>query len=87
MITHVWTGNQAVAVFLKLDRDTQGVCQFADLSKAQLTRPGTAYRMARKVSSADKLHLVVESGQLDTKRRRVPTAPVAADGVGGSPLS
>jgi hypothetical protein len=43
--------------------------------------------LAGKVNSAGKLDLVIESVRLDTKRRRVSTAPVPADGAGGSTLS
>jgi hypothetical protein len=75
------------AVLLMLDRDTQRVYRLYDFSnKAQLIRPGVAYCVAGKVNSADKLYLVIESVRLDTKHRRVPTAPVPADGAGGSTL-
>ena len=71
------------AVFLLQDRDTQRVYRLYDFSKAQLIRPGVAYCVAGKVNSADKLYLVIESVRLDTKPRRVSTAPVSADGAGG----
>ena len=74
------------AVLLMLDRDTQRVYRLYDFSKAQLFRPGVAYCVAGKVNSADKLYLVIESVRLDTKRRRVSTVPVPADGAGGSTL-
>ncbi len=74
------------AVLLMLDRDTQRVYRLYDFSKAQLFRPGVAYCVAGKVNSADKLYLVIESARLDTKHRRVSTAPVPADGAGGSTL-
>jgi hypothetical protein len=75
------------AVLLMRDRDTQRVYRLYDFSKAQLIRPNAAYCVAGKVNSADKLYLVIESVLLDTKRRRVSTAPVPADGAGGSTLS
>ena len=71
------------AVLLMRDRDTQRVYRLYDFSKAQLIRPGVAYCVAGKVNSADKLYLVIESVRLDTKPRRVSTAPVPADGAGG----
>ena len=75
------------AVFLMRDRDTQRVYRLHDFSKAQLVRPNAAYCVAGKVNSADKrYYLVVESIRLDTKRYRVSTAPVPADGAGGSLL-
>jgi hypothetical protein len=66
------------------DRDTQRVYRLYDFSKAQLIRPNVAYCVAGMVNSADKLYLVIESVRLDTKRRRVSTSPVPADGEGGS---
>jgi hypothetical protein len=75
------------AVFLMQDRDTQRVYRLYDFSKAQLIRSDVAYCVAGKVNSADKLYLVIESVRLDTKRRRVSTAPVAVDGAGGSALN
>jgi hypothetical protein len=42
-----------------------------------------AYCVAGKVNSADKLYLVIESVRLDTKPRRISTAPLPADGAGG----
>ena len=75
------------AVLLMQDRDTKRVYRLYDFSKAQLIRSNVAYCIAGKVNSADKLYLVIESVRSDTKRRRVSTAPVPADGAGGSTLS
>jgi hypothetical protein len=72
------------AVLLMQDCDTRRVYRLYDFSKAQPIRPGVAYCVAGKVNSADKLYLVIESVRLDTKRRGVSTAPVPADGAGGS---
>ena len=66
------------------DRDTNRVYRLYDFSKALLIRSGVAYCVAGKVNSADKLYLVIESVRLDTQHRRVSTAPVPADGAGGS---
>ena len=74
------------AVFLMQDRDTQRVYRLYDFSKAQLIRPGVAYCVAGKVNSTDKLYLVIESVRPDTKHRRSSTAPVPADGAGGSEM-
>ena len=71
------------AVLLMRDCDTQRVYRLYDFSKAQLIQPGVAYCAAGKVNSADKLYLVIESVRLDTKTRRVSTAPVPAGGAGG----
>jgi hypothetical protein len=65
------------------DRDAQRVYRLYDFSKAQLIRTDVAYCLAGKVNSADKLYLVIESVRLGTKRRRVSTVPVPADGAGG----
>ena len=72
------------AVLLMQDRDTRRVYRLYDFSKALLIRPGVAYCIAGKVNTADKLYLVIESVRLDSKRRRVSTDPVPADGAGGS---
>jgi hypothetical protein len=74
------------AVLLMQDRDTQRVYRLYDFSKAQLIQPDVAYCVAGKVNSADKLYLVIESVRLDTKHRRVSTAPIPADGAGGPEL-
>ena len=78
------TDYPSYAVLLMQDRDTQRVYRLYDFSKAQLIRPNLAYCVAGKVNSADKLYLVIESVRLDTKRQRVSTVPVPADGAGGS---
>ena len=74
------------AVFLLRDLDTQRVYRLYDFTKVLLLRPGVAYSVAGKVNSADKLYLVIESARTDTKRSRFSTAPVPADGAGGSPI-
>jgi hypothetical protein len=82
------TEYSSCAVFLLRDLDTQRVYRLHDFTKAQLIRPGVAYCIAGKVNSADKLYLVIESVQPDTKHPRcspVPV-PVPVDGAGGSPI-
>ncbi|PWU11229.1 MAG: hypothetical protein C5B51_03020 [Terriglobia bacterium] len=74
------------AVFLLQDLDTQRVYRLHDFSKAQLIRPGVAYCVSGKVNSAGKLFLVIESVRPDTKHLRSSTAPVPADGAGGSAM-
>jgi hypothetical protein len=75
------------AVFLFQDLDTQRVYRLHDFTKAQLIRPGVAYRIAGKVNSADKLYLVIESVRPDTKHARRSPVPVPDDGAGGSPIA
>jgi hypothetical protein len=72
------------AVFLLRDLDTQRVYRLYDFTKAQLIRPNVAYCVAGKVNSAGKLYLVIESVRPDTRHARHSTAPVPADGAGGS---
>ena len=72
------------AVFLLQDLDTQRVYRLYDFTKALLIRPDVAYCVAGKVNSAGKLYLVIESVRPDTKHGRSSTAPVPADGAGGS---
>ena len=72
---------------LMLDRDTQRVYRLYRLHQTpQLIRPNRAYCVAGKVNSADTLYLVIESVKPDTKHERLSTAPVPADGAGGSTL-
>ena len=80
------TDYSSCAVFLMQDRDTQRVYRLYDFTKAQLIQPGKAYCVAGKVNSADRLYLVIESVQLDTKHQRLSTTPVPTDGAGGSTL-
>jgi hypothetical protein len=78
------TDYPSCAVFLLRDLDTQRVYQLYAFTKAQLIRPHVAYCVAGKVNSAGKLCLVIESVRPDTKHGRSSTAPVPADGAGGS---
>ena len=78
------TEHPSYAVLLMQDRDTKRVYRLYDFSKAKLIWPNVAYCLTGKVNSADKLYLVIESVRPDTKHRQVSTAPVPADGAGGS---
>ena len=80
------TEHPSYAVLLMQDHDTKRVYRLYDFSKTKLIWPGVAYCVAGKVNSADKLYLVIESVRLDTKHRQVSTAPVPADGAGGSAM-
>ena len=72
------------AVFLLQDGDTQRVYRLYDFTKAQLIRASVANCVAGKINSADKLYLVIDSVRPDTKYARRSSAPVPADGAGGS---
>ena len=78
------TEYRTCAVFLMQDRDTQRVCRLYDFIKTQLIPPDQAYRVAGKVNSVDRLHLVIESVRPDARHARCSTVPVPADGGGGS---
>jgi hypothetical protein len=80
------TEHPSYAVLLMHDRDTKRVYRLYDFSKAKLIWPDVAYCVAGKVNSADKLYLVIESVRPDTKHRRISTAPIPADGAGGSAM-
>ena len=71
-------------VFVMKDDSTRRVYRLYDFTKSRMITPGHYYCVSGKVNSADKLYLVIESVRLDTKPRRVSTAPVPADGAGGS---
>jgi hypothetical protein len=68
------------------DDSTRRVYRLYDFSKSQLITPGQYYCVSGKVNSADKLYLVVESVKPDTKHSPPSTAPVPADGAGGSSM-
>jgi hypothetical protein len=72
MLTLTQTEYPLCAVFLLQDLDTQRVHRLRDFTKAQLIRPGVAYCVADKVNSADKLYLVIQSVQPDTKHMVLP---------------
>ena len=57
-----------------------------DFTKRLRLTPGRAYCVAGKVNSVNTLYLVIESARLDTRHERLSTAPVPADGAGGSPV-
>ena len=78
------TKYRTCAVFLMQDCDTQRVRRLYDFIKPHRLPLDQAHRMAGKVNSADRLHLVIESARPDTKRARGSTAPALADGAGGS---
>ena len=80
------TEYRTCAVFVMQDRDTQRVYRLYDFTKAQLIQPDTAYCVAGKVNSADKLYLVIESVRPDAKHVRDSSTPVPADGAGGSAM-
>jgi hypothetical protein len=80
------TEYRSCAVFLLEDHDTRRVYRLYDFTKSQLIQPGVAYCVAGKVSSADKLYLVIESVRPDTRHIRHSTVPVPADGAGGLSL-
>jgi hypothetical protein len=75
------------AVFLMQDCDTQRVYRLYDFTKAQPIRPDTAYCLAGKVNTADRLYLVIESVRPDTKHARYSKAHVPPNGAGGSPIA
>ena len=70
-------------VFVMKDDSTRRVYRLYDFTKSRIITSGQYYCVSGKVNSADKLYLVIESVRLDTKHRRVSTAPVPADGAGG----
>lgn len=76
-------GTPSYEVFMLQDSDTQRVYRH-DFIEAQLTRPSVAFYVADKVDSADKLYLVIDSVQPDTKHARRSTVPAPIDGAGGS---
>ena len=86
MVEFSRTEYRTCAVFLMQDRDTQRVYRLYDFIKPHRLPPDQAHRMAGKVNSADRLHLVIESVRPDTKHVRDSIAPALADGAGGSPI-
>ena len=72
------------AVFALLDRDTQRVYRLFDFTKRRRLMPNRPYCVAGKVNSAGTLYLVIESVKPDAKHEPFSTAPIPADGAGGS---
>ena len=70
-------------VFVMKDDSTRRVYRLYDFTKSRIITSDQYYCVSGKVNSADKLYLVIESVRPDTKRRRVSTVPVPADGAGG----
>jgi hypothetical protein len=80
------TEGRSCVVFVMRDDSTRRVYKLYDFSKSQVITAGQYYCASGKVNSADKLYLVVESVKLDTKHSQPSTAPVPADGAGGSSM-
>ncbi len=74
------------AVFVMLDHDTQRVYRLFDFTKRLRLKPDRPYCVTGKVNSVQTLYLVIESVKPDTKHERHSTAPVHADGAGGSEM-
>lgn len=77
---------RSCVVFVMRDDSTRRVYRLYDFTKSQIITPGQYYCVSGKVNSADKLYLVVESVKPDNKRSPRSTAPVPADGAGGSAI-
>jgi len=77
------TEYRTCVVFLMQDHSTHRVYRLYDFNKSQQITPGQYYCVSGKVSSADKLYLVIESVKMDTKHCRCSTTPAPAGGAGG----
>ena len=73
-------------VFVMKDDSTRRVYRLYDFTKSRIITSGQYYCVSGKVNSADKLYLVIESVRPDVKHLRCSTAPVPADGAGGSAI-
>ena len=80
------TEYRSCVVFVMKDNSTRRVYRLYDFTKSQIITSGQYYCVSGKVNSADKLYLVVESVKTDIKHVRSSTAPVPADGAGGSAM-
>ncbi len=81
------TEYRSCAVFLMLDDSSRRVYRLYDFTRSLVMTPGQYYCVFGKVNSADKLYLVIESVQPDTKHGRPSSAPTSADGAGGASMS
>ena len=66
------------------DLDMQDVCRFCDLPEAPLIRSRVANYVAGEVDNDYKHNLTIESVWPNARRAGSSTAPVPADGAGGS---
>jgi len=73
-------------VFVMKDDSTRRVYRLYDFTKSHIITSGQYYCVSGKVNSADKLYLVIESVKADIKHTWSSTAPVPADGAGGSAM-
>jgi hypothetical protein len=80
------TEYRSCVVFVMKDDSTRRVYRLYDFTKSQIITSGQYYCVSGKVNSADKLYLVVESVKADIKHTQSSTAPVPADGAGGSAM-
>ena len=78
------TEYRSCVVFVMKDDSTRRCYRLYDFTKSLRIWHGQYYCVSGKVNSADKLYLVLESVRLDTKHSLASTAPVPADGAGGS---
>jgi hypothetical protein len=77
------TEYRSCAVLVMRDDSTHRVYRLHDFSKSHILTPGQYYCVFGKVSSADKLYLVVESVQPDTKHKLDSNALAPVDGAAG----
>jgi hypothetical protein len=77
---------RSCVVFVMKDDSTRRVYRLYDFTKSLIITPDQYYCVSGKVNSADKLYLVIESVRPDIKHPRCSTAPLPADGAGGSAI-
>ena len=75
------TEYRSCAVFVMRDDSTHRAYRLHDFSKTLQISPHGYYCISGKVNSADKLYLVMESINPDTKHPRSSTAPAPSDGA------
>ena len=73
-------------VFVMKDDSTRRAYRLYDFTKSLIITPDQYYCVSGKVNSADKLYLVIESVRPDIKHLQHSTAPLPADGAGGSAI-
>jgi hypothetical protein len=68
------------------DHHTQRIYRLYDFQKSLLIEHNLFYCVSGKVNSADKIYLVLETVNLDSKHTWSSKPPTRSDRAGGSPM-
>jgi hypothetical protein len=84
MFTTSQKEDRLLAVLRSLNGDVYFTCQVSNFTNARLSRPNVAHCERAMVNIVGRFQIATASFSRDTKYTRSFTAPVHADGAGGS---